>query len=129
MATMTIDMTPTWEEILPTLLTIVRDSSPEGQRKGVEELTRMAKLADLHVEAAKADRPKYIVADVTGWQNKGLGHPFHPFVPLHLGAGVEVPGETFTHDGRGYTTIRVYEVGHHRNQLGVPVVAAVRMPR
>lgn len=41
-----IDMTPTWEEILPTLLLLLSEGAPEGQKTAREELQRMAKLAD-----------------------------------------------------------------------------------
>lgn len=50
-----IDVTPTWEEILPTLLTIHRDGNAAGQRAAIEELTRMAKLADAYVAERKND--------------------------------------------------------------------------
>lgn len=49
-----IDCTPTWEGILPTLLLVLRDGNAEGQKGAREELTRMAKLADLYVAANKA---------------------------------------------------------------------------
>lgn len=48
-----VDLTPTWSEILPTLLTVFRDATPAGQKTALEELTRMAKLADLYVTASK----------------------------------------------------------------------------
>jgi len=50
-----IDMTPTWEEILPTYLVILRDGNAQGQRSAIEELTRMAKLADAYVAEHKND--------------------------------------------------------------------------
>jgi hypothetical protein len=47
----TIDLTPTWQEILPTLL--------NGSQRGIEscnvELMRMAKLADKYIESLKQD--------------------------------------------------------------------------
>lgn len=48
-----IDMTPTWTDILPTLLVIMRDSSPRGQREAETQLRNMARLADLAVKALK----------------------------------------------------------------------------
>lgn len=45
-----IDCTPSWEGLLPYLLTVLRDGSWEGQKLAREELTRMAKLADRYVE-------------------------------------------------------------------------------
>lgn len=53
MGVQTIDMTPSWEGILPYLLTILRDGTIEGQRLATEELRRMAKLADRHVETQR----------------------------------------------------------------------------
>jgi hypothetical protein len=50
----TIDLTPTWSEILPTWLTVVRDANAKGQEAALAELTRMAKLADLYVASQKA---------------------------------------------------------------------------
>jgi hypothetical protein len=49
----TIDLTPTWSEILPTLLTVYRDATPAGQEVALTELRRMAALADLHVARLK----------------------------------------------------------------------------
>ena len=47
----TIDLTPTWQEILPILL--------DGSQRGIEscnaELMRMAKLADKYIESLKLD--------------------------------------------------------------------------
>ncbi len=47
----TIDLTPTWQEILPILL--------DGSQRGIEscnvELIRMAKLADKYIESLKRD--------------------------------------------------------------------------
>jgi hypothetical protein len=45
----TIDLTPTWEQILPTLLVLFKDGNAKGRAAVTEELTRMAKLADLYV--------------------------------------------------------------------------------
>lgn len=49
-----IDMTPTWAEILPTLLALVTDGDATGRRTAREELARMAGLADSFVAARKA---------------------------------------------------------------------------
>ena len=46
--TRTIDMTPTWEEITPLLARILRDADAVGQENALEELLRMARLADLY---------------------------------------------------------------------------------
>ena len=51
MTTKTIDLTPTWSEILPALLAIYE----HGDRQtAVDELRKMAKLADLYNEMVKA---------------------------------------------------------------------------
>lgn len=55
MSTQYIDMTPSWEGLLPYLLTIVQDGSWEGQRLAREELQRMAKLADRYVMTQKVE--------------------------------------------------------------------------
>ena len=42
----TINITPTWAGILPALIAVIRDGTPEGQRMAAEELQRMAQAAD-----------------------------------------------------------------------------------
>ena len=42
----TIDITPTWAGILPALIFVIRDGTPEGQRAAMTELQRMAQAAD-----------------------------------------------------------------------------------
>jgi hypothetical protein len=53
METKTIDLTPTWTEILPALLAIW-DKSDGGKNIAMGELRKMAKLADLYNEMVKA---------------------------------------------------------------------------
>ncbi len=49
-----IDVTPTWEQILHSLLLVYTDSETgKGKAYAVEELTRMAKLADKYVASQK----------------------------------------------------------------------------
>lgn len=55
MTTQYIDMTPTWEGLLPYLLVVMRDGSFEGQKLARAELTRMAKLADAYVQTQKLE--------------------------------------------------------------------------
>lgn len=55
-AVQTIDMTPTWAEILPALLAAYTDGTAEGRRIAAEELQRMATIADSYVAAQKALR-------------------------------------------------------------------------
>lgn len=45
----TIDLTPTWSGILPALLAVIENGTPEGQKIAREELQRMATLADMYV--------------------------------------------------------------------------------
>lgn len=49
-----IDMTPTWSEILPTLLVLVTDGDSKGQAFAREELARAAGMADKFTAARKA---------------------------------------------------------------------------
>lgn len=42
----TINITPTWAEVLPLLLTAVRDAGIEGRKAAHSELIRMAQAAD-----------------------------------------------------------------------------------
>jgi len=58
--TTTIDLTPTWEEILPGLilvydqsLVVGSDNAGKNQMYVLTELTKMAKLADLYVKSQK----------------------------------------------------------------------------
>ena len=57
METKTIDLTPTWTEILPALLAIW-DKSKGGKNIAMGELMKMARSADLYNEMVKADRIK-----------------------------------------------------------------------
>ena len=57
----TVDVTPTWEAILPTMIFCLKNSS---DTKGVvEELTRMAKLADLYVASVRSDEEAKVAAE------------------------------------------------------------------
>ena len=49
----TIDMTPTWEGILPLYIAGIESGSFEGIKNATEELYRMARLADKYVAAEK----------------------------------------------------------------------------
>lgn len=50
----TIDLTPTWSEILPTMLLVQSDATHEGRAAIRGEFERMAALADKYVAAQKA---------------------------------------------------------------------------
>lgn len=56
--TKTIDLTPTWSAILPVLLEGYEQASPDGRRIALEELQRMASLADRYAASVKEDRPR-----------------------------------------------------------------------
>ncbi len=47
----TIDITPTWEGLLPALLMVLERGDAKGREEALAELRRMARIADLHVAA------------------------------------------------------------------------------
>lgn len=52
-----LDVTPTWADILPALLTLLDRGGAEGQKTAREELARMAQAADkwnAHCEASRS---------------------------------------------------------------------------
>lgn len=49
----TIDATPTWEGILPLYIGGIESGTYEGRKSAMEELYRMARLADMQVAAEK----------------------------------------------------------------------------
>jgi len=49
----TIDVTPTWEQILPVLLMTIENGTGRGRKVAIEELTRMAQIADAYVAQSK----------------------------------------------------------------------------
>ena len=53
MTTKTIDLTPTWREILPALISLL--DQPQTHQLALDELTRMARLADQQVALLKAE--------------------------------------------------------------------------
>jgi hypothetical protein len=53
--TETIDLTPTWLGVLPALLAAYENGTWRGKTIALEELTRMAKLADKYAAIGKAD--------------------------------------------------------------------------
>ena len=54
----TIDLTPTWEGILPALIAAMIDGTPTGQSIARQELQSMARAADLAVTMRKAMQGK-----------------------------------------------------------------------
>lgn len=49
----TIDLTPTWEQWLKTILLVLENGNEEGKKAAKEELLRMAKIADAYVSEHK----------------------------------------------------------------------------
>ena len=49
----TIDLTPTWREILPTLVLLLCNGDTKGHRTALRELNLMAEIADLFVRQEK----------------------------------------------------------------------------
>ena len=45
-----IDLTPTWQGVLPVLVALVSNGGPSGRAHAMKELVRMAQLADRYVE-------------------------------------------------------------------------------
>ena len=54
MTSKTVDLTPTWQGILPALLDLVRSDNYKTREIAERELRRMAGLADGYVEAQRA---------------------------------------------------------------------------
>ena len=44
--TTTIDLTPTWLGILPTLIAIIENGRPEGRKEAINQLQKLAAYAD-----------------------------------------------------------------------------------
>ena len=58
MTTQTVDLTPTWSDVLPAILAVITNpkASPESRKIMYSELSRMAGLADGYVELSKENR-------------------------------------------------------------------------
>lgn len=52
----TINVTPTWEAILPLLLAVYTDGNFTGRKESEAELRRMAQLADRYVAEHKGEK-------------------------------------------------------------------------
>lgn len=50
----TVDVTPTWQGILPALLALLQSDNPKSRDLAESELRRMAGLADGYIESLKA---------------------------------------------------------------------------
>ena len=53
MTSKTVDLTPTWQGILPALLDLLKSDNPKSRQLAESELRRMAGLADGFIEAAR----------------------------------------------------------------------------
>lgn len=51
-----IDLTPTWSDILPALLLVLRDGNEQGKAIATGELVRMAEIADKYNELVKENK-------------------------------------------------------------------------
>ena len=54
MTTQTVDVTPTWQGILPALLNLLQSDNPKSRQLAESELRRMAGLADGYIESLRA---------------------------------------------------------------------------
>lgn len=50
----TINITPSWQGLVPAFLALIEDGTAEGRNFAVSEIARMAKVADLKVQAMQA---------------------------------------------------------------------------
>ena len=56
MTSKTIDVTPTWQGILPALLTLLQSDNLQTRQVAESELRRMAGLADGYVESRRGTK-------------------------------------------------------------------------
>lgn len=50
----TVDITPSWEGVLPIYLAVIENSSsPHARKVAMDELRRMAKLADAYIASVR----------------------------------------------------------------------------
>lgn len=56
--TKTINVTPTWQGLVPVFVALIENGAPEGRKFAVDELRRMARIADRAV-AARDDAGEY----------------------------------------------------------------------
>ena len=71
----TINLTETWESLVPAFLALIENGNPKGRAWAIEEITRMAKAADIAVaDKAKRDEWKAYAAE-----QKAQGFEVVPF--------------------------------------------------
>ncbi len=51
----TIDITPTWADLVNVLVMLVENGTPEGRANAIAEMRRMAAAADMAVAAQKGE--------------------------------------------------------------------------
>ena len=54
MATEYVDITPTWSQIVPALVLLLESGNAESKKFAMDEIYRMAHLADIHIANLKA---------------------------------------------------------------------------
>lgn len=52
----TIDLTPTWESLIPAFVTLIEEGNPASRTVAIYELQRMAKIADLYVAQSRLNK-------------------------------------------------------------------------
>ena len=58
-----IDISPTWQGLLPALLAVIENGSAEGRAMARVELSRMAEAADLHNAAVRPEAKPETIDD------------------------------------------------------------------
>lgn len=78
-----LDLTPTWQGVLPALLAVLEDGGAEGRKEAIEQLKLMAKGADQYRQVAllkdlkpEDDKVKKVaeVAQLVFWDVVGLNY-------------------------------------------------------
>lgn len=52
----TIDVTPSWESMIPVLVMLIENSNAKGRATAIDELTRLARFADSVIAESKSER-------------------------------------------------------------------------
>lgn len=63
----TVDLTPTWEAIAPLLAVALADGSPSVKEFALEEIKRMARLADFAVPILRAQETALVPGRTFFW--------------------------------------------------------------
>ena len=50
-----VDLTPTWRGLMPALIAVLQDGSPEGKKEVAKELMRLADAVDKSNERGKSE--------------------------------------------------------------------------